>query len=156
MPALEWDGIVMVQSYSILRAVGMEYGYYPTDAIEMWICDSTVDACYDIFAYIAKCFFSPSEEGKEAAFKDLLENELPFFLNAMNKRLLGKVHFTGKLSIADFAFGAILSQSVYNKKSPHIDMFQKVVKNYPNVEKFWRNFEAENAKHLQSRPDSFF
>ena len=33
MPALEMDGVVMVQSYSILRAVGMKYGYYPTDAM---------------------------------------------------------------------------------------------------------------------------
>ena len=119
----------------------------------MWICDSTVDACYDIFANISKCYFAPSDEAKEAALKDLLKNELPFFLNALNSRLLGKVYFTGKLSIADFAFGAILSQSVYNKKSPHMEMFQRVVKDYPNVEKFWKNFETENAVHLASRPD---
>ena len=33
VPVLEWDGIVMTQSFAILRALGMEYGYYPTDAM---------------------------------------------------------------------------------------------------------------------------
>ena len=81
---------------------------------------------------------------------------MPNFFKVMNTRLNGKLFMTGRLSIADFALGAFLSQTVYNPANPHQEAFKNVVKSFPNIEKFWANFEKENARHLKERPQAFF
>ena len=157
VPALEWkDGTVMTQSVSILRALGMEYGYYPTDPLQMWLCDSTLDALYDVAPKAAQIFFAPSDAGKAEALKEFLEVHLPSLLKIMNTRLNGKVYFTGKMSIADIAFGAFLAQTACNPASPHQKAFEGVMKQFKNVEAFWANFAKDHAAHLKNRPAAFF
>ena len=121
VPILEWkDGTVMSQSNAILRACGIEFGYYPLGDMEkMWICDSTLDALYDVFGPCAQTVFAPTNEAKAAALKTFVETILPPFLQRMDARLAGKLYFTGKLSIADFAVGSFLSATAYNSQFPH-------------------------------------
>ena len=73
LPTLEMDdGSVMSQSNSILRALGMSYGFYSEDPIEMWLIDSTIDACYDIFPKMAPVHFAPSDDVKKEVLQKLL------------------------------------------------------------------------------------
>ena len=139
LPGLEWeDGTMMTQTFSILRALGMKYGYYPTgDPTQMWLCDSTIDAVYDLFPKASDIFFKPTDGEKAEALKAFCDTHFPNFLRIMNTRLNGRVTMTGKLSIADFALGAFLSTSSYNMNSPHQAALENVVKNYPNVVAFW-------------------
>jgi len=95
---------------------------------------------YDVLPKAANIFFSPTDEAKGAALKEFSEQHFPGFLKIMNTRLAGKVYVTGKLSIADFAFGAFLSQTAFNPNSPFQKQFEGIVKNYPNVQAFWSNF----------------
>ena len=54
----------MGQSMAILRYMGMRFGYYSTDAKDMWLIDSTIDAVQDIFSKFEGAYFSPSPEMK--------------------------------------------------------------------------------------------
>ena len=158
LPGFEWDdGTEMSQSSAILRALGMKYGYYPTgDSTAMWLCDSTIDAINDTLPKAADIFFKPTDGEKADALKSFCDSVLPAFLSIMNTRLNGRVYVTGKLSIADFNFGAFLSSTCYNTNSPHQKTFENVSKNYPNVVAFWQNFSKENADYLAKRPAAFF
>ena len=157
VPLFEWkDGTLMAQSGAILRALGMEYGYYPTDPVQMWLCDSTMDGIYDIFPKAADIFFSPTDGAKAEALKAFLEVHFPSFLKIMNARLNGRVYVTGKMSVADIAFGAFLSQTACNPASPHHKAFEGVFKQFKNVEAFWANFAKDHATHLKERPACFF
>lgn len=48
VPAVEWDGKMYTQTYSILRSLGAANGLYSTDPITMWKIDSTIDAMNDM------------------------------------------------------------------------------------------------------------
>ena len=122
----------------------------------MWLCDSTMDACNDVFSKAANIYFSPTDAAKAEALKSYLEVHLPNFLKIMNARLNGRVYFTGKMSIADIVFGAFLSCHAYNPSNPHQKMFEGVVKQFKNVDAFWTNFAKDHAQHLKERPASFF
>ena len=91
LPVLMWpDGTVMGQSGAILRTLGVQYGYYPSDPMERWKVDSTIDAINDIFEDVAKCYFSGTEQSQANALHKLLTQSLPKFLSAMNQRLQGE------------------------------------------------------------------
>ena len=63
LPALVWpDGTYYSQSQAILRALGIRYGYYPSDIVERYQVDSTLDAIQDIFDAVAKCYFGGTDE----------------------------------------------------------------------------------------------
>ena len=131
------DGTVMNQGYSILRSLGMAHGFYSEDPMEMWRIDSTIDAIYDIIPKLEPIHFAPSDDAKKAALEKAIKEHLPAFFKIMEARLQGKTSIIdGKTTIADFAFGAFLSQSFYNKNNPHMKTFQKVVKAFPNVQAF--------------------
>ena len=70
----------------------------------------------------------------------------------MDKRLAGKQYFTGKLSIADFSFGAYLASTAYNPAYPHQKAVLGIVAKFKNVEAFYANFAKVNEAHLKSRP----
>ena len=48
LPMLEDDGKFYSQSTSILRMLGLKYGYYPADPLEGWKVDSAIDAYNDL------------------------------------------------------------------------------------------------------------
>ena len=50
LPVLELqNGTKMGQSNSILRYLGMKYGYYPEDPIASYKCDMICDEYFDVF-----------------------------------------------------------------------------------------------------------
>ena len=113
LPILHWpDGTHMAQSHAILRALGVQYGYYPpsTEPLERWLVDSTLDAIGDIYEVLAKSFFVGSVADKEAAIDQIMLSKLPMFLEAMDKRLSGDKRFINghEITIADFALGSLL------------------------------------------------
>ena len=103
-----------------MRALGIRYGYYPNDPMERWQVDSTIEAIADIFENVARCYFSQSEDLKQAALETLTRCKLPKFMSAMNTRLAasaqdGKNFLVGhELTIADFALGSFFLQTVVN------------------------------------------
>ena len=147
----------MGQSCAILRALGMKYGYYSEDPIEMWQIDSTIDAVYDFFPRAAMVHFSPTEEARAECLKNLTSEHMPKFFEIIERRLEGKTYVAGqKLSIADFALGALLSQTVHNKANPHSKAYTKIANKFPRLTAYYKQFAADNAKHLKARTEAFF
>ena len=60
LPVLELqNGTKMGQSNSILRYLGMKYGYYPEDPIASYKCDMICDEYFDVFQKLYMIFFTP-------------------------------------------------------------------------------------------------
>ena len=113
----------MGQSMAILRYLGLRFGYYSTDPMEMWLIDSTVDAVQEIFSKFEGAYFSLSPDMKQTAFKSLIEQGGPLrtFMAAMEKRLKpeGSYILGSALTIADFALGALFFATFFNETSPY-------------------------------------
>ena len=104
---------------SILRYLGIRYGYYPySDPEQAWACDSAMDATKDIIDAIAKVYRANDAELKEKMKKDIISGPYPQFLAALNKRLetSGQYQFLvgDKLSSADFLLSAFIFTLIYN------------------------------------------
>jgi glutathione S-transferase len=69
VPMFEVDGKHLIQSWSILRYLGRQHGYYPQDLDTAYIIDSTIDAVEDYFGAYFKFNFESNEE-KKAIFKE--------------------------------------------------------------------------------------
>ena len=65
IPMLEHNGKHLVQSYSILRYLGKQFGYYPETSEEAWATDSLVDAVEDYLTKYFKAAFEKDEERKK-------------------------------------------------------------------------------------------
>ena len=118
----------------------MKHGYYSEDPLEMWLIDSTVDAVYDFFPKAAMVHFSPTEEARAKCLADLKQDHMPKFFSIIERRLEGKTHMAGKITIADFALGSLLSQTVHNKANPHQKAYAKIASKYPNLTAFYKQF----------------
>ena len=93
--------------------------------MERWQVDSTLDAVADIYEDFAKSFFGGSQSIKDAALEHLMRVRLPAFLNAMNERLRDKRYINGghEPTIADFALGSLLLQTICNEYNPYNEQF---------------------------------
>mmetsp|Transcript_12136 Transcript_12136/g.16473 ORF Transcript_12136/g.16473 Transcript_12136/m.16473 type:complete len:170 (+) Transcript_12136:141-650(+) len=158
LPVLLWhDGTHMAQTQAIMRALGMQYGYYPTEAMDRWQVDSTLDAVADIYEDVAKCFFGGAQAAKDEALETLLNEKLPKFLHVMNERLIGKRFLVGhELSIADFALGSFFLQTVCNDFSPHQDRFVAEFQHYERLIEFVKHFHDVNLRYVENMSPNFF
>ena len=85
LPILEVDGKYLAQSWAILRFLGRQHGYYPSDPEVAYQIDSTIDAVEDFSRAYPFPFLD--EERKKAAKVTFLTNFLPNWLTAIEKRL---------------------------------------------------------------------
>ena len=121
IPALQVGDKFYSQSVSILRFIGLKYGFYPTDNAEVsWAIDSTIDSLTDIMNAFYKAAFA-DEASKPELFKTYFGTTLPQWLTAINKRLLAnssKNFIVGdKITIADFAIAGFIYSLYLNELS---------------------------------------
>ena len=57
LPVWVQNGIMMNESLSILRYVGKQYGYYPSDPQERWATDAIVDFVNDYLVKLVEIVF---------------------------------------------------------------------------------------------------
>lgn len=59
IPCLELaDGTKLGQTIAILRMLGSKYGYYPTDNMEAYKCDSLIDGFCDVIGKLYTPLFA--------------------------------------------------------------------------------------------------
>ncbi len=151
---LEINGKHLVQSWSILRYLGRQHGYYPQDLHTTYIIDSTIDAVEDYFGAYFKFNFEQNEE-KKAIFKDNWLKMIPVWVPAIEKRLEGKKFLTGdKLTIGDFALAAIVFNLFNNEANPHFVETSPLIKDHEILKKYTNNLKEELGSYLSSRPQS--
>lgn len=152
LPMLEVDGKNLVQSWSILRFLGRQHGYYPQDLETAFTIDSTIDAVEDYLAAYFKFNFESNEE-KKAIFKENWLKMFPVWLAAIEKRLEGKRFITGdKLTIADFALAAVGFNLLLNEANPHYAETMVLIKDHEVLKKYAANLKEELGEYLAARP----
>ena len=154
VPMLEHDGKHLVQSWAILRYLGRTYGYYPNEAELAWKIDSTIDAVEDYFAAYFKFNFESNEE-KKAIFKENWLKNLPIWVAAIEKRLEangGKYIAGDKITIADFALGAVAFNLLLNEANPHYAETMPFIKDHELLKKYANGLKEDLGAHLSTRP----
>jgi len=103
LPLLEVDGQNIAQSNAINRYVGKLTGLYPSDPWEAALCDEIMEALEDIVSKIAATINLP-EEQKKVQREALAEDDIPFYLTRLQRRLEahgGRYFAADRLSVAD-------------------------------------------------------
>ena len=159
VPALEKDGKVYVQSDAILRLLGREYGYYPTDAVDAYRVDNLIDLTGDFRTPIMTAFFSGgTDEEKKKKFEDLVANHFPKFFGFWEKKLLensSQDFLVGdSATIADFAYLAIYSSLINNGQLK--DALLGVLEGFPTLNAYFTTRWNAQKDYFDHRPASPF
>lgn len=88
LPALEYKGKMLCQSYAIMEFLGAKFGYLPKDYDKLYKCMMIMNTSEDLFmkAFRATSSWSPLDaKAKEEALKTLLTTEGPLFMKAIDK-----------------------------------------------------------------------
>ena len=156
VPVVEIDGKFYSQSVSILRFVGMKYGYYTTDNPEVsWAIDSTIDSLTDIMNAFYKAAFA-DEAAKADLFKTYFGTTLPQWLTATSKRLhanSSKNFIVGdKITIADFAIAGFIYSIYLNDLSQAKDAVAGVMAEFPELDAYFKGLAEPLKEYLETRP----
>lgn len=121
LPMLEKDGKKYAQSWSILRFLGQQYGYYPQDAEAAYKVDSLIDGIEEFFVKYFRGVFEKDADKKKVLLEEFLA-WFPRWAKITSDRLQNnesQLHLVGKsLTIADFAFAAIAFGILNNEAAP--------------------------------------
>ena len=127
------DGKHLVQSWSILRYLGRQYGYYSEDHETAWKIDSTIDAVEDYLNAYFRFNFETNEEKKAVAKENWLKM-VPVWVTAIEKRLTANESpnfiVGGKMTIADFALAAVGFNLLLNEANPSFADVWPLVKDH--------------------------
>lgn len=137
--------------------LGKQHGYYTEDAATNWRIDSTIDALNDLKQAMYKFHFEADEEKKKAGFHNFVENTLPPWLAAIDKRIAANSshhHIVGdKITIADFAIGGFAFSAIYNDANPGAPIFQEAIEKFPHVKEYLHHLrDHEFHDFLEHRP----
>lgn len=158
LPVVERDGKFYAQSVACLRALGIQFGYYPADAYESYKVDSIIDALGDIYNAYFSAAFHPNEETKKALTATLLETTLPKFFAAFEKRLDNNSSpdkiVGDKLTIADFALAAFAYSTFSNDANPLKAQLHEIASKYPKFLDYTNGLGELLKDHIASRPVS--
>eukprot|EP00045_Choanoeca_perplexa_P018566 m.293107 g.293107 ORF g.293107 m.293107 type:complete len:205 (+) comp18541_c0_seq1:39-653(+) len=104
LPVLQLpSGECLAQSWAILRFVGRQTGLYPTDAMEAYKVDATLNLVEDIVQKLVPSLREADADKKMAMRKELAETTLPQWLPYLDKALANGFVLGDTISIGDLA-----------------------------------------------------
>jgi prostaglandin-H2 D-isomerase / glutathione transferase len=149
-----WAGRPVSQSNGINRYVGKLAGLYPEDALAAALCDEAMDAVEEITVKIEPTFSMPDEE-KKLARQRLADTDIPFYLQALEKRLQaqGDYFAGGKLTVADLKVFVMLRHlksgrldyvpgDIVDLHAPALSAFCERVRAHPAVHVYYERAGA--------------
>ena len=158
LPILERDGKFLSQSTAILRLLGREHGYYPSDAEAAYRVDNLIDLLEDFRTPLMKAFWIKEEEEKKKAFEDLVANHLPKHFGFWEKKLLENSSpdflVGDSATIADFAYLANYSAVINNGAGK--DAFLPVLDGFPTAKAYFQARWDAQAAYFEARPKCSF
>ena len=145
------------QTCAILRYLGKQHGFYPADIEEAWAVDSALDATNDVVLALGRIHYEADEERRKQMTVDFVTGLLTTFLKAMNARLEqnashGPFLVGSGLTIADFFFGGLLVNVVFNEMNTAGAGMRPVFEQFAWVVKYRNAFQEEFAEYLAARP----
>ena len=158
LPVWEFDHMgstkMLNESKALLRYLGKEYGYYPSDPKRAWVCDAYLDYMTPLMEKFSANFLN-QDLGDE--FKLKLKEEMLLLAEKIVKTMEDKRKFLcgSSITIADFMVFGILANWHRNDANPAKEAIEEVfeeIHGKHEVFKLW--IEAcwlENQKHLEER-----
>ena len=154
VPVLEKDGKFYCQTIAILRFLGREYGYYPTDPELVYQHEKVMDICTDFLIPLIKVFFMESPEEKQKAFGELIATHFPKFFGYFEDHLKensSKDYMIGdSITVVDFAILNLIYENAYNEKTK--DFVMPVLENYPTLKAYLETRIEAQKEYFDSRP----
>ena len=147
IPTWRQDGEFYHQSRAILRALGMQHGYYPSDPFILHACDSLIEWYADEFgkwgAYIPQYLgMAPWDEEKSAGFIAKLDAYAKFLEARLEGHGKSFIAGTSTPTVADFAIGSPYFVLLNNEASllPQAlkDKLQGTVDSRPKLKRYVR------------------
>ena len=145
------DGEVLGHSTTaIMRMLGTEFGYYPTDPIAAYNCDFLLDLIHDFYNY--------DNYGKPYLSGD--KRCAPKLIAAWNKYLgfmeefvtNGKKWLCGsEITIADFFVGKFYCDMFTNPAYPLAPEMAKLMKKWPHFAAYGERYKTEMSSYLATR-----
>lgn len=157
VPALEKDGKNYAQSWSILRLLGQQHGYYPTDAETAYKIDSLIDGSEEFFVKYFRAVFEKDADKKKALLEEFLA-WFPRWAKIVTDRLTqneSQLHLVGKsYTIADFTLGAIFFDVLNNEAAPFYAQTSPLSKaeDHPVLATYVKHLSEELKEYLAKRP----
>jgi glutathione S-transferase len=103
IPVLEINGNMYCQSNAILRYIGKMAGLYPKNVVDALKVDQVLATCEDIFTIVSPALRITDKDQRMAAGKDLYQNVLPRFVQALNNWCEGGYVVGNQITIGDLA-----------------------------------------------------
>ena len=156
LPILERDGHKLVQSWSILRYLGAQLGYYPTDAETAYRVDSVIEGVEEFVTKYFRPIFEQDAAKKAVLVEELLAH-IPKVSKLVNDRLAANESQSfivgNKMTIADFALAAVAFNCIENPAGPLHAQVSTAVKEgeYPAVDAYFAGLATELQARLTTR-----
>ncbi len=153
VPVLQVDGKDLAQSNAINRYVGRLTDLYPADPWQAALCDEAMEAVEDMDSMIMTTLFLPDEEKKKQR-QALAEGPIPFYLEALQRRLEangGRYFADDRLTVADLKVfiwvrslrsGKLdhVPTDLPERKAPKLVEHLERVNNHPGVKAYYAKF----------------
>lgn len=146
---------MMGQSISLLRSLGVEFGYYDTnDYMTAWKIDSIIDAQVDVQNVFGRAAFGSTDKEKEDSKNKLINEAYPTFLKLLESRAKpGKyIAETDTITIADFMVIHELWRHIKNPQGKFHAELSIMLNKYPKVNALCDRYEGELADYFKTRP----
>ena len=153
------DGRIYNQSNSILRALGIQYGYYPlNDFRQGWACDFVCDTFDDLgmtgclMPYIKNETLTTDQE---QYIVDQVNRVNKIFEKHLTDNAEWRYIAGNELTIGDFKCLARYHSLVLNKTKKHPlvhQQWQKDFKGYPRLNSYLENASLPFEQYLKERP----
>lgn len=157
MPVLEKDGKYYQQAMAILKMLGREHGYYPSDPTEAYHQDVAIETLRDFWKGVYDMKDMADEERKEAfgKFGEGLMSKLFTAWEGHISENSSQHHWHGdKVTLADIGM-ATLYAGIMNR-GPGKDFFQSQLDNWPVLKEYFEKRYEEHKDYFESRPECPF
>jgi glutathione S-transferase len=109
LPMVEVDGLKLVQSYAIMRYLGVKLGYVPTDPVQHYQMDSIIGLRDDFANGLIPLSFAKDPEGVSKYYADKAPHFLKMFEDRLVRNNEGNGWFVGETAtIADILMFRLL------------------------------------------------
>ena len=138
----------------MVRFLGQQHGYYPSDAKLAYDCDSLVDLYQDLLPKLCAPCYTKDEAAKPALVAEIFEKLLPNFLKQVEPICARGEFLVGdSLTIADFWIGGLYTNFCTNEAVGCAkEQWATALDEFPNFKAYGERFAEANKTYLAARP----
>ena len=157
LPVLEKDGKFYSQSVAILKMLGAEHGFYPTDPEDAYYVDAVAESLKDVYLGYVLTKWLP-EGAREEAYKKFTDEILPNSFRVWEDKIKANstqdFYHGDKLTLADIGLVTLYTNIV--NTGEHQETFSGILENYPALKSYFETRYNDTKDYFENRPKSCF